>query len=126
MFEANEERYIHLTPEEVSQLKRAIQNNQKWLDDVRHAMLSWNQYDNPSVTCADIESHRKQFESEVHPIMHKPVPKKGASPPEPNPAGENAQASADANQPPSDQQSNIDPTQQTNNDQNQNNPMEFE
>jgi len=70
-----EPRYEHLEMTDIEKLKKAILENQQWLDHTREILHSVERHMAPPINSQEIIQQRKGFEAVAHPIMNKPKPK---------------------------------------------------
>ena len=75
MFRAGEEKYNHLSEDDVAKVQRAIDDSSAWLDKNLSALSKLKKYEDPSVKIADFNSQKIVFESVCKPVMNKPKPK---------------------------------------------------
>mmetsp|Transcript_48512 Transcript_48512/g.149872 ORF Transcript_48512/g.149872 Transcript_48512/m.149872 type:complete len:221 (-) Transcript_48512:62-724(-) len=81
-----DERYAHLTDNDMNKLKAELELKEKWMQEKLVAQSRCAQHDTPAVLTDELKVQRDQLERLAKPIVNKPKPK--ADPPkvEPTPA----------------------------------------
>ncbi|XP_026824176.1 97 kDa heat shock protein isoform X2 [Ooceraea biroi] len=74
-----DDKYSHLTEEEVKTVEKTVQEKWTWLEEKRMLLASTLRTQQPPVTIAHIRAEKQALDSTVLPILNKPKPK--AEPP---------------------------------------------
>ncbi|XP_014473842.1 PREDICTED: 97 kDa heat shock protein isoform X2 [Dinoponera quadriceps] len=74
-----DDKYSHLTEEEVKKIEKAVQEKWTWLEDKRMVLASISRTQQPPITVAQIRAEKQALDNVVIPILNKPKPK--AEPP---------------------------------------------
>jgi len=95
---AQDEKYNHLTEDEVKVLATKEQEIMIFFNDACNKSNTQALHDDPAVTVASINSKRKELEDKVNPIINKPKPKvePPPAPAEPAPTDKTAPEGTDA------------------------------
>lgn len=88
---AGDEKYSHLTDEEMQRVQTSFETAQRWLDDNASALNPANKTQDPTIKVSAVREQKHSFTSAVTPILAKPKPKV-----EPPPAAAAAADSKDA------------------------------
>ncbi|KAL6422244.1 hypothetical protein ACFW04_010921 [Cataglyphis niger] len=70
-----DDKYSHLTEEEVKTVEKTIQEKWTWLEEKRMLLASLLRTQQPPVTVAQIRAEKQSLDSVVLPILNKPKPK---------------------------------------------------
>ncbi|XP_053973467.1 97 kDa heat shock protein isoform X2 [Hylaeus anthracinus] len=74
-----DDKYSHLTEEDVKKVEKAVQDKWQWLEEKRSLLGSTPRTQQPPVTVAQIRAEKQAFDNIVLPILNKPKPKVEAS-----------------------------------------------
>lgn len=70
-----DDKYSHLTDEEVRKVEKTVQEKWAWLEEKRVLLAGTPRTQQPPVTIAQIRAERQSLDSVVLPILNKPKPK---------------------------------------------------
>ncbi|XP_012234476.1 97 kDa heat shock protein isoform X2 [Linepithema humile] len=70
-----DDKYSHLTEEEVKTVEKTVQDKWTWLEEKRMLLASTLRTQQPPVTVAQIRTEKQSLDSVVLPILNKPKPK---------------------------------------------------
>ncbi|XP_033195781.1 heat shock protein 70Cb isoform X1 [Bombus vancouverensis nearcticus] len=70
-----DDKYSHLTEEEVKKVEKVVQEKWTWLEEKRMLLASTPRTQQPPVTVAQIRAEKQSLDSVVVPILNKPKPK---------------------------------------------------
>lgn len=70
-----DDKYSHLTEEEVKTVEKTVQEKWTWLEEKRMLLASLLRTQQPPVTVAQIRAEKQSLDSVVLPILNKPKPK---------------------------------------------------
>ncbi|XP_015429034.1 PREDICTED: 97 kDa heat shock protein isoform X2 [Dufourea novaeangliae] len=70
-----DDKYSHLTDEEVKKVDKTVQDKWAWLEDNRMVLASIPRTQTPPVTVAQIRAEKQSLDSIISPILNKPKPK---------------------------------------------------
>ncbi|KAK2579751.1 hypothetical protein KPH14_011092 [Odynerus spinipes] len=70
-----DDKYSHLTEDEIKKVEKAVQEKWSWLEDKRVVLASTPRTQQPPVTVAQIRSEKQALDSIVLPVLNKPKPK---------------------------------------------------
>ncbi|XP_031563495.1 heat shock 70 kDa protein 4-like isoform X2 [Actinia tenebrosa] len=76
-----DEKYDHLTEEEVKTVEKAVKEKEDWLNSKWNAQAKIPENKDPVVLTASILAEKQQLETKCNPIVNKPKPKKPEPPP---------------------------------------------
>jgi heat shock protein 4 len=68
------EKFSHWTDEDRDVIRKAASDAEKWLSDKLDLQNNLNQYDDPAVTCAEINDKADEMRNTCRPILNKPKP----------------------------------------------------
>ncbi|XP_011685265.1 PREDICTED: heat shock 70 kDa protein 4L isoform X1 [Wasmannia auropunctata] len=75
MSNGKDDKYSHLTEEEVKTVEKTVQEKWTWLEEKRILLASTLRTQQPPVTVAQIRAEKQSLDSVVLPILNKPKPK---------------------------------------------------
>ncbi|TGZ48125.1 Uncharacterized protein DBV15_04389 [Temnothorax longispinosus] len=75
MSNGKDDKYSHLTEEEVKTVEKTVQEKWTWLEEKRILLASTLRTQQPPVTVAQIRAEKQALDSVVLPILNKPKPK---------------------------------------------------
>lgn len=86
-----DQKYAHLTDDEVKKVDQAFTNSYQWLEQTRSKLNKAPKHLPPPITVAQIRQEKSNFENAVNTILNKPPPKAPSPPKEDskNNAGDN-------------------------------------
>ncbi|XP_031834751.1 heat shock protein 70Cb isoform X2 [Nomia melanderi] len=70
-----DDKYSHLTDEEVKKIEKAVQDKWTWLEEKRIVLAGTARTQPPPVTVAQIRAEKQSLDSIILPILNKPKPK---------------------------------------------------
>lgn len=70
-----DDKYSHITEEEIKKVEKAIQEKWSWLEEKRVQLAGTPRTQQPPVTVAQIRAEKQALDSVVLPILNKPKPK---------------------------------------------------
>jgi len=74
-WEKKDEKYEHISEEDMKKVLKAIEEKQSWLDQQIGLCNNTPKFENPPVTCAKFRAEKQTFETSISPILNKPKPK---------------------------------------------------
>ncbi|XP_050303566.1 heat shock 70 kDa protein 4 isoform X2 [Anthonomus grandis grandis] len=77
-----DQKYSHLTEEEVAQVEKAFQESYQWLEQTRQKLNASSLHLPPPITIAQVRQEKANFDNTVNAILNKPVPKAPSPPKE--------------------------------------------
>lgn len=72
---AKEQRFAHITDEEVKKVEQAVLASYNWLEQTRNQLSAAPKHLPPPITVAQIRQERLNYDNIVNPVVNKPVPK---------------------------------------------------
>ncbi|XP_044002348.1 heat shock 70 kDa protein 4 isoform X2 [Aphidius gifuensis] len=85
--QGKDDKYSHLTDEDIKLVNKTIQEKSAWLDDARKVFVNTPRTQAASITLVEIQSAKQTLDSTVFPILNKPKPK--VEPPKEEPSKDN-------------------------------------
>ena len=75
MWRAGDEKYGHLSDEDMARVQSSVEATQRWLDENASALNPPNKTQDPTIKVSAIREQKHSFTSVVNPILSKPKPK---------------------------------------------------
>lgn len=94
-FRNKDQKYTHLTDEEVAKVDQAFQDCYRWLEQTRGKLAGAPKHLPPPITIAQIRQEKYNFDNTVNSILNKPPPK---APSPPKEEKQNAEQNAKSDQ----------------------------
>lgn len=73
--QGKDDKYSHLTDDDIKLVNKTIQEKSTWLDDARKVFVNTPRTQVASITVVEIQSAKQTLDSTVFPILNKPKPK---------------------------------------------------
>ncbi|XP_008202915.1 heat shock 70 kDa protein 4L isoform X1 [Nasonia vitripennis] len=70
-----EDKYDHISEEEIKQVERTVQEKWNWLEDKRVQLNQTPRTQQPPIYCNQIRTEKQTLDNAVNPILNKPKPK---------------------------------------------------
>ncbi|XP_033213436.1 97 kDa heat shock protein [Belonocnema kinseyi] len=93
---AKDDKYCHITEEELKKMERIIQEKLTWLEEKRVILSSTPRTQQPPVLVAQIRAEKQSLDNAIFPILNKPKPK--ADPPKEEKSKEKSSENHKSNQ----------------------------
>ncbi|XP_029641449.1 heat shock 70 kDa protein 4-like [Octopus sinensis] len=106
LYAKKDEQYSHISDQDVNTVTKALKEKSEWFEKSQNQQNQRSLFEDPIVTCSEINSQQQSLESTCMPIINKPKPEPKKEPPPP----ESQEKNSVPNEPTTQQQSQTDPS----------------
>ncbi|GAB1601080.1 heat shock 70 kDa protein 4-like [Argonauta hians] len=93
LYANKDEQYSHINEQDVNTVSKALKEKSDWFENSQNRQNQRSPFQDPIVTCAEINSQRQNLESTCIPIINRPKPEPKKEEPPPDTQGKNASSS---------------------------------